>query len=87
MTLRLRADLVLVALPPRDWRPQGSVFAPPLPGVFVDRAGVVVDVGAAVTSVRLRDRVIFDPYAAEDFDVGGWPCVLVPESALDAVVE
>jgi hypothetical protein len=47
----------------------------------------VLQTGDAVTSVELHDRVIFDAFAAEEVRVNDWPCVLVPETAIDAVVE
>jgi co-chaperonin GroES (HSP10) len=83
----LRSDLVLVALPPRtEWRSQFLVFLPK-PREDADRTGIVLQVGDAVTSVKPLDRVIFDSYAVEEVQVDGRPCVLVPETALDAVVE
>jgi len=80
----LRRDLVLVALPPRV-RAVGLVV---LPGYVRESSlGLVLQTGDAVTSVELHDRVIFDAFAAEEVRVNDWPCVLVPETAIDAVVE
>lgn len=81
---RLRKDLVLIALPPRV-RAVGLLV---LPGYVREQAlGLVLQTGEAVTSVELHDRVIFDAFAAEEVRVNDWPCVLVPETAIDAVVE
>lgn len=84
--MRLRPDLVLIALPPqarvhRVGPIQFFIYGAP------ERVGVVLQTGEAVTTVVPHDRVIFDTYAAEDVTVNHWPCVLVPETALDAVVE
>jgi co-chaperonin GroES (HSP10) len=83
----LRPDLVLVALPPRVERRRGRIVLLPSPREDADRMGLVLQVGDTVTSVQPRDRVLFDSYAVEEVQVDGWPCVLVPETALDAVVE
>jgi hypothetical protein len=83
----LRPDLVLIALPP--WptlqRRAGHILLPPR--CDNDRAGLVLQVGAAVTQVVEMDKVIFDAYEAEDVSINGVRAVVVPESALDAVVE
>jgi co-chaperonin GroES (HSP10) len=85
--MRLRPDLVLIALPP--WpilqRRDGRILLPPRSDN--DRAGLVLQVGAAVTQVAEMDKVIFDAYEAEDVSINGVRAVLVPESALDAIVE
>lgn len=81
--LTIRRDLVLVALPPTFERRRGLVVPP----ARVSSLGLVLQTGAAVTSVELHDRVIFDAFAAEEVCVNDWPCVLVPETAIDAVVE
>lgn len=81
---QLRRDLVLIALPPTVQR-QGLLV---LPGyVRQSSLGLVLQTGDDVTSVELHDRVIFDAFAAEEVRVNDWPCVLVPETAIDAVVE
>ena len=81
---QLRRDLVLIALPPRV-RALGLLEVPGY--VRESCLGMVLQTGAAVTSVELHDRVIFDAFAAEEVCVNDWPCVLVPETAIDAVVE
>jgi NADPH:quinone reductase-like Zn-dependent oxidoreductase len=85
--VRLRPDLVLVALPPwpRLQRRDGRILLPPV--CDQDRAGLVLQVGEAVTVVDVMDKVIFDTFAAEDVSIDGVRAVLVPEAALDAVVE
>jgi len=86
--MTLRPDLVLVALPPRGERvTRAGVVLLPRPSEVHDRYGLVLLTGEAVTSVRLHDRVIFDGFAAEEVTVEDWPCVIVPETALDAVME
>ena len=86
MPRTLRPDLVLLALPPRveAFTRAGLVL---LPNEDRDRRGLVLKTGDAVTAVQMFDHVIFDSYAAEEVTVDEWPCVLVPETALEAVVE
>lgn len=83
----LRPDLVLIALPPRDRQLRGGVLVLPKQAAFIDRTGIVVQVGAGVTVVQPQDRVIFDNFSAEEVRVNDWPCVLVTETAIDAVME
>lgn len=86
MPLTLRPDLVLLALPPRHAESfRGGLITLHTEGR--DRRGLVLKTGDAVTAVQFFDHVIFDSFAAEEVTVDEWPCVLVPEAALDAVVE
>jgi hypothetical protein len=82
---QLRRDLVLIALPPFAHRAVGLIVQPGY--VRESCLGLVLQTGDDVTSVELHDRVIFDAFAAEEVRVNDWPCVLVPETAIDAVVE
>lgn len=80
----LRPDLVLVALPPRDRT--GLIYVPRDHDTR-DRLGLVLMVGDGVASVQRHDRVVFDSHDAEEVRVNDWPCMLVTELAIDAVVE
>lgn len=84
----LRADLVLVALPPRERveRSSGLVVLP-AGQLMVDRRGIVLQVGAAVTDVQPRDRVLFGADVGEEVIVDQWPCLLLRERDIDAVFE
>jgi len=83
----LRPDLVLIAVPPKVERVQRGVLRLAPARELFQRVGVVVQVGARVTEVQPKDRVVFDAEAAEEIDGMRWPCVLVPETAIAAVVE
>lgn len=83
----LRPDLVLIALPPRDRVTRDALIVLPKDEDHVDRVGLVAQVGARVQDVQPGDRVVFDTLAAEELRVNDWPCVLVTETAIEAVVE
>ena len=80
----LRPDLVLVALKPRE---REGLIHVPRDHDAADRVGLVLMTGEDVTSVKLHDRVLFDSYAAEQVRVNDYPCVLVSEKDIDAVIE
>lgn len=84
----LRPDLVLVALAPRErvTRPSGVVVLP-ANRIIVDRIGVVLQVGAAVTEVAPHGVVLFDSNVGEEVLVDGWPCLLLRVQDIDAVLE
>lgn len=83
----LRPDLVLVALPPRERVEQSSgLITLPAESIMVDRLGVVLQVGAAVREVAPGARVLFNSEAGEELLVNEWPCLLLREQDLDAVL-
>jgi len=86
--MRLRPDLVLVALPPRErLTTAAGVTVLPAPGLIVDVTGVVVDTGARVDEVQVGDRVLFGADVGEEVRVDDWPCLVLRASDLDAVIE
>ena len=87
MPLRLRPDLVLVALPPITTERQvGSLFiVDVVPGPAI--AGIVRQVGDRVTDLAVGDRVLFGPDVGEFLDVNAWPHLLIREGDIDAVIE
>jgi hypothetical protein len=85
--LALRADLVLVALPPRErTQTAAGVVLLPAPSIIVDRTGLVLMRGAAVTEVDICQRVLFDSDVGEEVRVDGWPCLLLREQDIDAII-
>lgn len=84
--MRIRPDLVLVALPPREERRTDA-------GVIVQpddrpaQAGIVRQVGAAVRDVAVGDRVIFSTLVGLEMEIARWPHLLLREQDIDAVLE
>jgi hypothetical protein len=87
MPVALRPDLVLVALPPRERTTTAAgVVVLPAPTIMVDRTGIVLMRGAAVRDVAHDDHVLFGSDVGEEVRVGGWPCLLLRETDLDAIL-
>jgi co-chaperonin GroES (HSP10) len=85
--LRLRPDLVLVALPPRTERVRASGLVTLDASDRADMLGKVRLVGAAVREVCAGQFVVFGRLAGQPVDVDGHPHLLIREADLDAVVE
>jgi hypothetical protein len=84
----LRPDLVLVALPPRDRLTTATgLVTLPAPSIMVDRRGLVLLTGAAVTEVTLHDHVVFGSDVGEEVRIDDWPCLLLRAQDIDAVIE
>ena len=86
--MTLRPDLVLVALPPRErLLTARNVVVLPAPTIMVDRTGLVLQTGAAVTDVAPRDHVLFGADVGEEVRVHDWPCLLLRDTDIDAILE
>jgi co-chaperonin GroES (HSP10) len=84
----LRPDLVLVALPPRERLTTGAgVVVLPAPSIIVDRNGLVLLRGARVTTVDRFDEVLFGSDVGEEVRIDDWPCLVLREQDIDAVIE
>lgn len=88
MPRELRADLVLVVLPPRERaETPGGIVLLPAESIVVDQLGIVAQIGARVTDVVPGDRVVFSGRAGEELLVDGMSCLLLRAQDIEAVLE
>lgn len=85
--MRVRGDLVLVALVPApEANASGLVLAPALPPVMT--SGRVLRAGPSCRDVQRGDLVAFPPSAGvHDYTIGTHPCVFIREIDICAVIE